>query len=245
MRWELEAKCSQVGTLEERLRVVQGALDTRSRALSDAEALLEQSRAEVESLRGRQAAATADAAAQDDAEVAGLQAEITRLNAALLERRSGSGGATDGTGAGGGDGGVELLQLRCTLEAKERELAVVRGELADAHAVAPRPAAAVVGGESGLAQGLQEQLREVVEQRRAAERRAAEAEGARVLLDAECAALREDVLRLQAAADGPQQVRPTLQRAQCCIAVLHTSRRVHRRPCMPLSILRCPHACKC
>ena len=224
MRWELEAKCSQVGTLEERLRVVQAALDTRSRALSDAEAALERTRAEVQALQGRLAAAAgeggphaglAHVAAQDDAEVAGLQAEITRLNAALHERRSGSGGAA---GGGGGDGAsdLELLQLRCTLEAKQRELADVRRELAEARAAAAsRPAAGDVEGEHGLAHILQEQLQGVVEQRRAAERRVAESEGARILLDAECAALRADVKRLQQAGDGPPQVGDRSVRCAC------------------------------
>eukprot|EP00892_Ulva_mutabilis_P009250 jgi/Ulvmu1/6698/UM030_0029.1 len=211
MRWELESKCSQVGTLEERLRVVQATLDTRSRALSDAEAALQQSRAETDALRSRHAAAAATAAVPDDAEAAGLQAEIARLNSALQERRSGSGSGGSTAAAadeGGDDSGLELLQLRCTLEAKERELAGVRRELADSQAASAPLAAVAEGelqGERGLVRTLQEQLQEVVEQRRAAERRAAEAEGARALLDAECAALRGDVLRLQAAADGPSQ----------------------------------------
>lgn len=204
LRWELEAKCSQVGALEERLRGAQASLDARSQSLASAQAALQQSRAEVEELQGHLAASAAArmtaAAAPDDAEVARLQAEIARLNAALQERRSGSGAATPAPG----DGAIELLQLRCLLEAKERELTAARGELAAART------ATVAGARQepdGSADEHRLQLESVMEQRRAAERRAAEAEGAKVLLDAECAALRSEVERLHALTAGPEQVR--------------------------------------
>lgn len=210
LRWELEEKCSKVGTLEERLRGAQAQLDSRSHALAEAQTSLQRSRAEVAELRCRLAAPPApDAVAPDDAEVAGLQAEITRLNAALQDRRSGSGSAKGGFAAGlSGDSDLELVQLRCLLDAKERELAGVRGELVAAQATAL--ASAAQPQRDGAAEVLRAQVEEVTEQRRAAERRAAEAEGAHVLLDAECAALRADVQRLQAIVEDPAQVRSSM-----------------------------------
>lgn len=192
--------------LEERLRGAQAELDSRSQALAEAQSSLQRSRAEVEDLRGRLAAPPVpDAAVPDDAEVAGLQAEIMRLNAALQDRRSGSGGTTVGFATGpSGDRDLELVQLRCLLDAKERELAATRGELVAAQAATL--ASAAHPQRDAAVEALRAQVEEVTEQRRAAERRAAEAEGAKVLLDAECAALRADVQRLQSIVEDPGQV---------------------------------------